>query len=782
MKRQVTLLLNRYASASRPTRILALASMLLAAALANAAPQPVGTVESALRQAELLLQTNKNDEALQVLRSARMHAGPDDAVYWQLYGDQAWERQSRPEALSAYQAARKAGSDNAQVLERLIQHYNANGEPQLAIAVGQQAYQRLAEPRWLLLAMDAATQASLWDALSELARQAQADEGKFSDSEMYWLLQALSAHHDADKPRARHAYDRALALNPDSVPTRAQVLWFEIDKGDSQRLAGHLADWQQDAQVESAYWSAYAVALLQLDRVDESLDWYDRQVRHKPDDYLWQLGYFSALARTGQLAPLDRLRGDLLLRLRGNLTILDALPKADARVVLLAYAEMVRNADGPVAGDQVLRDVLARGHADAAVYQMLVASSLAQKNFDAAHDWLLRAEAERQQLPAYQLLAVALAREDSKAIDRVLVLREADLSVPDRVTALRQLERNVLALSLTEKSLLQAQDDATDLLRQHRDQLRVRLASWAEAGYEHRSLSDLKIERSEVAASVADDRGRATLRLAHNTLRSNGGNLSLAGFQSENDLSLLTELLLGKDPVRLTLGVNQRADKSLTYGRLEWSRALGPRLNGRLEVLLNGLTEETSAMRAIGAKNKVSLGLGGSLTDRTYGRLELAAQQFNTRKGDVLGKGYRAEGEIGTAVSSRFPAWQARISGSSEKNQLADRLPAGLVGSVLPPSQVLENVLSRRFSTLGIGSTLRLGQPADGQRRLHGLLDGWIGRQWPANDRAYSLRAAVSIPVVNAGQVRAEAFYTNVQGGVSSQANRGMRIWYRHEF
>jgi hypothetical protein len=57
-----------------------------------------------------------------------------------------------------------------------------------------------------------------------------------------------------------------------------------------------------------------------------------------------------------------------------------------------------------------------------------------------------------------------------------------------------------------------------------------------------------------------------------------------------------------------------------------------------------------------------------------------------------------------------------------------------------------------------------------------------VGKQWPANERAYSLRAALSVPVLSAGQFRAEAFYTNVQGGVSSQANRGVSVWYRHEF
>lgn len=238
---------------------------------ALAVPRQASMAESARRQAERLALANKSGEALEVLRSARVHAVPADKLYWQFYGDQAWDRGLKPEALQAYRTAWAAGPVHAQAMERLIQHYNASGEPMQAIAIGQQAYQRLGEARWLLLAMDAASQASLWDELRALSLRAQANEDKFNRSEMYWLLQAHIANHDADKPRARAAYDQALALNPASVATRAQVLWFEIDQGDPQRLASHLAKWQGDARTQPAYWAAYAVALLQLGRVDESL-------------------------------------------------------------------------------------------------------------------------------------------------------------------------------------------------------------------------------------------------------------------------------------------------------------------------------------------------------------------------------------------------------------------------------------------------------------------------------------------------------------------------------
>ena len=749
------------------------------------APGLITPVEAARRQAELLVSLKRSDEAWALLQQVQPQAAPGDTAYWQALGDLAWERQPRSKALPAYRAVWEAGSFNVLAMERLIELYNASAQPKQAIAIGVQAYRQLGEARWLLLAMDSASQASLWEELHGLAALAGNDEEKFARSEMYWLLQAHLARHEARKPLARSAYQRALALNPGSVPTRLQLLWFEIDGGNSPQLEGYLQQWQADAQGEPAYWSAYAVALLQLKKPHDALVWFERQARAKPEDDLWSLSYAQALEQAGQAEAARRRRAALLPRLKARLAAQDPASKSQDKQdkgLLLAYAAIVREFEGAAAGDQVLQEMLRQGHDDAQIYQVLVASSLTQENFDQAHDWLVRAQAARHQLPAYQSLAVALQRDDRPALEQLLRERDKELSPADQVTALRQLGRQVLALSLTEKSLLEADEESSERLRQHREQLRARLASRIELGYQARNLSDLKIRRAEAAASLGLDMGRATLRLARNSLRTDGLVLKGVDGLHETDVSLLADVSLGKDPLRLTLGRNQRSDKSLTYGRLEWNHALGKRLDARLEVLRHGLTEETSALRAFGSKDKVGLGLSGKPSEATYGRVELAGQRFSTRSGDRLGSGWRLEGEFGGEPFKASPAWQLRLSGSTEKNRLADRLPPSLAASMGLPQNAVESVLAQRFSTLGVGATYRHGQLEGAQRGSQAIADAWVGRQWPANELAYSLRAGMTVPVRSKGQFRLEGFYTNVQGGVSTQANRGLSLWYRHEF
>ncbi len=752
-------------------------------------PRLISPLELAHRQARLLARLKRLDQAWALLQQVRAQAKPADTAYWQAVGDVAWARDSRADALQAYRTVWQAGSFNAVAMERLIELHNASEQPQEAIAIGTQAYERLADARWLLLAMDAASQASAWEDLRRLAHLAKTDEKKFAKSEMYWQLQAQLASHDASVPQARAAYRRALALNPASVPSRVQLLWLEIDGGNASQLDSYLRQWQADAQTQPAYWPVYAMALLQLKKPDEALVWFERQqAGTKPQDDLLSLSYAQALEQAGQTEAARRQRSALLPRLKTRLGAADSKnasgqdgkgSKGD-KGLLLAYASLVREFDGPAASDQVLAQMLGRGHDGADVYQLLVASSLSQEKFDQAHNWLQRAKAAHRQLPAYQPLAVALAQNDRPALEEILQSRGNELSPPDQVAALRQLGHRLLALSLTEKSLLDAEADteSAQRLRQHRDQLRTQLASHIEAGYEARNLSDLKIGHTEASASFGFDAGRATVRLAHNDLRTDSGPLKAADGLSENDVSAQAEVSVGGDPLRLTVGRNQRTDTSLNYGRVEWTRALSPRLSAKLNLSVNALTEETSALRAFGSKDKAALSLSASPSEATYARMELAGQRFNTRSGDTLGNGWRLEGEAGVTLLKSNPAWRLRLSGSTEENRLADQLPPALAASLqLPPSSV-QSVLSPRFSTLGVGATYRYGQPGGAQ----GTLDGWVGRQWPANERAYSLRAGVSVPVKRAGQIRLEGFYTNVQGGVSTQANRGLGVWYRHEF
>lgn len=598
-----------------------------------------------------------------------------------------------------------------------------------------------------------------------------------------WVLASVLACGAVMAPPSAVAQVGAPAAAPTSAAERVQWLWLQIGGGpDKALLADRLQAWQAEAQADQAYWAAYAVALLQLKRVDESLVWYGKQVAANPLDHPWQVSYAEVLAQAGRPDEAQRIRSNALPHLQAAMNGIDKMPRAQAKTLLLAYASVQRGLEGDSAGDQVLKDMLARGYTDADVYEKLVASSLAQEKFGTARDWLARAQTHHHTLPAYQTLAVALGLNNRSMLSGVLQQREKELSVSDRITALRRLSRNREALDLVEAYLQDAQGPSRDLLLQHQAELQLVLSRRVELKAAQRNLGDLDITQTGGSFSFPLDSVRITGDLAHSRFRTDPGGLNLQGIRNETEVAFIADYALGASSVRMTLGTNQRSDTSLTFGRLEHARSLTRQLQFRLDAWVNRVTEESSALRMIGAKDRLAAGLSANLSSASYARIELALQNFHTRKGAPLGHGNRVEGEVGGTVYSGSPVWLARVSGSAERNRLVDDLPPGLTGGVLSPFQTIDSVLARRFRTFGVGSTLQLGGPDGPQRRLRGALDAWVGKQWPANELVYTARLVVAIPVTPLSDVRLEASYGDVKSIFQAQATRSATVWYHHDF
>lgn len=686
--------------------------------------------------------------------------------------------------LDAARAAWEAGSADAALAERLITQWRAAGQPLQAIALGEQAYQRLGGTRWLLLAMDTAVASRQHDALRRLLGVAAREQARFAGSAMYWLIVAHDAAQGDDRAAARAAYDRALALEPASVSTRAQVLWFEINGRDIAHLERRLQQWLPDAAAEPALWMPYAVGLVKIGRPDDSVIWYERQVKAAPGDIPWRLSYAFVLSEAGRPELAQRLRREIYQQLKTMPGYVDSLPPAERPELMLTQARLAQEVDGAEAATRILQDMLARGDRRADVYSQLVAARLSQGDAEGAHGWMLQSAAEGHTLPAYQVLAIASSRRDRVMLETLLRERSEDLIVTDRVLALRRLGRPAEALELIDRQTPGASSEAARQLQQLRDDIQREQARHLEARLDIRNIGELDLRQQAITGSQPLADGRATMRLAHNTLKAAEDGTLVAFSQQETDLSWVADLTADGDPLTLTLGTSLRPHASLVYGGAVWERGLGASLRARVAALVNGLTEESAAMRALGRKSRLSVGLSGQPSALTYARVEIAAQRFETRQGDALGHGLRLEGEAGAVLRQASPRWQVRLSGSVDRNQLEASLPASLSGTGLSPFATVESLLAPRFSTLGVGSTLRFGAAQGLGRESHGFVDVWLGRQWPANEIAYSLRLGASVPVQTAGTVELEAHHINVQNGVtgSGKSTQGVALGYRHAF
>jgi polysaccharide biosynthesis protein PelB len=203
-------------------------------------------------QADLLRRTGQPEFAFSKLLLNQNQASANDTEFWQLYGDLSLERKRTDKALLAYRTLWESNGADVLTAERLIQLLRDTAQDNDAVATAYKAYQLFRQPRWLLLAMDAAIQFKLWKELRSLMQIADMDKKKFKRLEMYWLIRAQFDIHNQQPRQALADYRQAHIVNPASTIAKEGELWTlidlqnevvaRIDKNSRQFLAGLSTD------------------------------------------------------------------------------------------------------------------------------------------------------------------------------------------------------------------------------------------------------------------------------------------------------------------------------------------------------------------------------------------------------------------------------------------------------------------------------------------------------------------------------------------------------------
>lgn len=273
-------------------------------------------IEAACSRAELLWRLDRRNDAFQLLTGLQSAATDDKTAYWKLLGDQAWSLDRKIPALTAYRILWRTDKVDTLVAERLILLARDTNHPDEAIAVSEAAFNRFGETRFLLLGMDVAIAADSWSEVARLMKTARQEQERLKDTEMYWLQEALLAVHDGQYDSAQAYYQRAIRLNPVSVPARVGLLWVLIEANDTRQLPVYLRRWETDAIDIPDFWGAYAIAMTKLGWTKRALPWYQRQAKANPQDSALLISYSQTLAKSGKADEAWRLRHHVLQQLR----------------------------------------------------------------------------------------------------------------------------------------------------------------------------------------------------------------------------------------------------------------------------------------------------------------------------------------------------------------------------------------------------------------------------------------------------------------------------------
>ncbi len=270
-----------------------------------------------MRIAKLQWALGRSADALRELERWSAPAN-DDAAYWSLVGELAWDREADDVALRAYLKLWELDRVDALGVERLVILTRTTGRSDEVIRLGSQGFARTHQPRLLLIAMDEAASAGKWGELRRLADLSSASEAAFATQPAYWLLRARLEEHEQHIRDATASYRRALELDPKSTPARAGLLWLYVGAHDRRHLAEGLQAWSGDAWSDPALGRACAAGLALLGRDREALAFYEHDARSDPSDEGAMERYALALERSGDKPAADGVRRHIERRDAGS--------------------------------------------------------------------------------------------------------------------------------------------------------------------------------------------------------------------------------------------------------------------------------------------------------------------------------------------------------------------------------------------------------------------------------------------------------------------------------
>ncbi|HWV08883.1 MAG TPA: tetratricopeptide repeat protein [Pseudomonas sp.] len=719
----------------------------------------------------------------------------EDADYWRLRGDLAWELEQDDEVRYSYERLLALDLPLTSVAEeRLIALYSQH-DPEKALALLTKSWQRTHDPRRLSSALQLAEQLQDWPRLQALVDEA----SKRPDSaKVPALLSARGflASRAGNTAEAERLYQQGLVQFPRQNIFRQRLLWLYIDSGQRAKLPPLLRQWQGLAQRDGELWLPYASASMLLNRTSEALAWFRLYLNSNPRDWLVQSAYADALESAGYADKALRLRTYLVGRIAAQQQTTVGIERYNMYLRLLTNTQSLR-----AAGQQAQR----WQDGSTPMLQVWFEQFMAQldsTNQPALKDeWLVWARRQGLEISQYEQLQEALRNHHRENLERLLA--EGGLDQAQRVEALTRLGHRGEALGEGLSSLSDEQPGVIrqQLLRQTVE-LHERTPQGIQLGWQSRDFGGLDIEgpQLQVARYLGDD-WYADLTLGQGRYDADTLDDSVIGRENNARLTLQRELSDGF--YALTLDGSWRDDEDRLGFGLSRAWALSSRDELQVSLDWHREADQTGLMRALGMRDGVTVAGRHNLSARDQFIWSLAHNRYSTRQGDALGSGQQVNLEYNHALFFEGPTWLLRTGVSYQNNAVKDRLDDELLASrievdalgndvVVPLGGALRldgatpaDLLQDRFGELYVGSTWRRGFPGAlnrGRAQYTWLVDVLAGWQWTEQQFSYAINTGVGVEVLGDDELAFTVGYQSAPQTGDGEAGGTVGVTYSARF
>ena len=222
--------------------------------------------EESAREVELLWELGRADEALAAARRAAPLMADDAVAFWRLYADLAWSLEADDDAEMSSMRLWALDQRDTNLAERLVTLLGSRNRVDEVIRIGGEGFTRFASPALLVAAVDSAAEAERWDDVRHLIGlvHAGAKESLFDDQPSFWAAEGRLLAHDGQSAAAANAFAKVVALTPDDMGAREDLLWARVDAGLEREPADK--DDPDDGRPENDAGARLATALEHDDR------------------------------------------------------------------------------------------------------------------------------------------------------------------------------------------------------------------------------------------------------------------------------------------------------------------------------------------------------------------------------------------------------------------------------------------------------------------------------------------------------------------------------------
>lgn len=673
------------------------------------------TAPRVIRAATLALALGNNQDALHWLELVRVQPGAgDSAEVLRLTGEVAENEQREELAIRAFRDLIRSGQAEPSDFDALVRLLEAP-HPLEAAGFAISAWERFKTVRHLIRGLDIyatrqqwAAMGSLFGRLSPSARPPYDSLPDLQRQADFLRLRAVWHQNNGRLAEARHDITAALKLSPASRELQTAMLWLLIDSKDAPALRRFLASHEPAWRHEPSMHDGLGAAYLALSRPKVALDRYlTPHLDAHRHDFLWLMNYADALEQNQHADRAWRLRRHLL----GSEWQSQASAAVDGKNGPNSKYRTWQQAD-PI--DQARRLARSRllitqrsGDRGLAALRELLRldrdadGRYANAAMEAAIGWLQEAgeySAERGHLwqqyarsrgkpdnrPLWAEISVALAEQNAAELRPLLEQYGESLPRYDRITAARQLGD----LRLAQSDAFETQSEQSD-----DDPLHMQLA---ESLLEFSDHAGAELTGRQLGA-FAERQVAVDWHLAINP------KLSLDFRLGSIERQKVDRATIGQPPDEsfTSLRINWRHDhgestllaekrhslRDYTPLQFEHEHHIDHRLSLRIGLGHHLVSQESTALRVAGMKDRLAFSLSYQPTRLDRITLEQVGERYQLQTGSAIGSGNRRTLTVSHAlrqdspdleISAFWSAHRFHRQAAYDDPALAGLLPAGI--------------------------------------------------------------------------------------------------------